>query len=408
MLKNKIKELDVIDCLIFLYIFSLPFIGIGIRFIRFTFSICDVVLILIVFICLYKILFKRFDVKIIPKELKTFILLCVIFFTAISLSLIGADNIKRAVYELIPYGCAFLIILVFSFYLLENKIKGLKIIYWGFISSLIVISLFSFFYFSSLPIKETVFISNYKYIFFTRHYTQLAVFVYICFCVYLISRFKTGNNITDKIVPVVLPVLAVLTVLQTQSRTGLFVMFLLVAYFYIRNIKYIRKDLLIIAVIIGLVFVFLNIGSYKRPLSLFKFVSSGEYTNRFRINIFTQAISAFKSRPINGVGLGNFWAILGENKWEAHSTFLAILSETGLLGFISFCAMSVWYLKTVIFGLTKGITKKLDYIMVFFGIFVLFFQHHLLRERWCWVFFTYCFLYSYIDSQISFGKKCYA
>ncbi len=397
MLKNKLKELKLIDYLFFAYIFFLPFIRIGLKVIRFTFSICDVILILIFLFYLHKILFQKFDYTKIHNISKIFFILYVIFFISISISVIGVSNMKEATGELLAYFYALIIILLFSFYIKERDRKGLQIIYWAFVSSLIIISLFSLFYLTKFPIKKLVYHNNYKYRFFTRKPNQLAIYIYICFCIYLISKFKTGNKIIDILLPVLLPVLTVIASLFTQSRTGLFVAVLLAIYFYIRNIKHIRKELLIIIIIIGLLFIFKNKHIFIRPLEVFKYIKSGEYIDPIRVEMFTQAIKAFKHNPVTGTGLGNFRTVWHIN--EIHNVFLAILAETGLIGFIPFCILFIWMLITIVFKLARQIFRKIDYIMVFLGSFIYSYQHYVLRERWIWVFLIYLVLYSYIESK---------
>lgn len=397
MFKDKLKGLKFIDYLIFFYIFFLPFIRIGIRVLRYTFTICDVILAVIFLRYIYLILFKKFNFAKIYNVTKKFLILYSIFLICISVSIIGVKNLNNAIAELLAFIYAFIIILVFSLYLLERGKKGLQIIFSSFTISLIIISLLSFTILIKIGQHNILYHSDHKYIFFTFLPNQLSMFLIVCFCIFFISnRNFLKSNIFNDIIKIILPVLFVIAEFFTQSRTGVFVAILLAIYFYIKNIRYLRKSVLFIIIILGLVFLFKKIDDFRRPLSVFKSIISGEYTDDIRIEMFTKAIEAFKSNPITGTGLGNFRGIWHTH--EVHNTFLAILAETGLLGFISFCVLFIWFFIRIVFKLVRKISRKIDYIIIFIAMFIYNFQHYVLRERWNWVLFIYLLLFSYMEN----------
>lgn len=104
-------------------------------------------------------------------------------------------------------------------------------------------------------------------------------------------------------------------------------------------IKYLLLCLLVIAMLI------LPFKSYLFPyteLRLTEKASSGMH-----FFVMESAISMFLSNPLTGVGIGNFGATYGRyfkpgfEYYNPHSTYLALLSETGLFGF--FLQMVIYY-----------------------------------------------------------------
>jgi O-antigen ligase len=71
--------------------------------------------------------------------------------------------------------------------------------------------------------------------------------------------------------------------------------------------------------------------------------------------VMKSAFSMFLSNPLTGVGIGNFGEAYGKyfkpgfEYYNPHSAYLAILSETGLLGFLLYMAIYYYILKQILF-----------------------------------------------------------
>ncbi len=113
-----------------------------------------------------------------------------------------------------------------------------------------------------------------------------------------------------------------------------------------------------------------------------------------RIKHWAVAIEMFKDKPLTGVGNGNYvtlhakyiekypqYIVLGEENFPTHNSYLKVLSEVGIIGFIPFLLMhvlivvrgiKVCYLYDKYKGIVKGIVVSL----------VIFLQVNLLDNMW--------------------------
>lgn len=397
----KLFSVRILDILFFLYFFLLSFIRFGIGVGHYTFSIPDIVLVLIFIIYAFK-LFNKFNIS---KVSKKFIVLYIIFFAGISLSLIGIKDIKIAFLELLAYFYGFSVIFIFSVYLSERKEKGLKIIFYSAVFTLLIIFLSSLLLFTNLKLKNIMLFKWWNYVFFVSMPNQLAIFLIICFNIYLIGRKYIDNlKIWTNIINVILPLLFFFSVILTGSRTGFVISFILVVYSYFiefKKLKSIRKIILFLVILLILSGLF-SVMFYKtehpsllfkRAINVYNNIKACSFTKGdVREENFNDAIKAFLTRPINGVGLGNIWK--NYSKWEIHSSYLSILSEAGIIGFVPFIILLGYILYFII-----RYNRKLEYFVVYFSVLLYSMQHHILRERWTWLFFIYLLIYMHFKKK---------
>jgi len=392
------KKYDLIDYLIFLYVFFLPFIKIGIVIIHYTFSISDFILIIILFRYLVYIYKKGINLFNINKSVCIFISLYGLFFISILMSTIWVKNINNAIAEVLAYLYAFGVIIAFTLYLFEKQEHGVFVVFMGFVYVSFVVAIFSLTGFLPIDIKK-IFYDSTKYRFLMVKTSQLAMFLLISFGIYLISINYLMEKIRHNIIlNILFPPLVTIAIFFTQSRTATFVSAIFLLYFYIRYMNLWNKKvfLFMFAFFLSLLIYFIiKPPDYiKRAISVFYAISKGEYIDNIRVIMFKRAIEIFIEHPFFGVGLGNFKGNYFTH--EAHNTILALLSQTGMIGTIPFIIFVGWYFVTVVFKFTKNIYKRLDYLIIFGGLFVYHMEHYVLRERWNWVFFVYILFFSYL------------
>ncbi|KPL04542.1 MAG: hypothetical protein AMJ90_00395 [candidate division Zixibacteria bacterium SM23_73_2] len=113
--------------------------------------------------------------------------------------------------------------------------------------------------------------------------------------------------------------------------------------------KNLRAIVLTILLLLLLIIPFYNYLSYSIEYRLVEKVSS-----KIHFFVMKAAWDMFLSNPITGVGIGNFGAYYGRyinpgfDYYNPHSTYLAILSETGILGFIVHMAIYLFVLKQIL------------------------------------------------------------
>ena len=198
-------------------------------------------------------------------------------------------------------------------------------------------------------------------------------------------------------------IIQLMALIFTQTRnawitSGLLLLSLIFQFiFFNKNVKIasIKKLFISFAILVIVVFVAYQAGrfnptTYER-LSALKPASDNELRiNTFvtRVFIWNTAWNAFKSNPIIGVGLYNFKFVskhyntidpvlykLFVEKVSPHETFLEILCETGIIGFIGFSFFLFAWLRMARNNLKICSTERERYIalMIFWSsIFILF------------------------------------
>jgi O-antigen ligase len=153
--------------------------------------------------------------------------------------------------------------------------------------------------------------------------TNIRLFLYFVFCIlFLVVLFFTKSFG------------ALLGVLVAGG-------FWLVVYLYNKN-----KQKLLLGVIFAIFALIVIVGSIK--------ISSIEGSKSFdaRFVIWSQAINVFVEHPLTGIGPGTFEAYFPPYpKWgvpQPHNIFLAFLIQTGLIGFIGFILILIWFFSRIL------------------------------------------------------------
>jgi O-antigen ligase len=111
-----------------------------------------------------------------------------------------------------------------------------------------------------------------------------------------------------------------------------------IIYFYQKNKKILAMGLIIIGFAIILVFGLIKIQSIE-----------GLKSFDARFAIWDKAINAFLENPFTGIGPGTFELYFPPfPKWgvpQPHNIFLAFLIQTGLVGFVGFILILIWFYK---------------------------------------------------------------
>lgn len=125
---------------------------------------------------------------------------------------------------------------------------------------------------------------------------------------------------------------------------------------------------------------------FERALSIYDF---SETSNKGRLQIWKETAISISYNPILGVGFGNYPLILGEKLSaskkgsSAHSIYLDIAAETGILGMIVFILIAAEILR---FSYNLFFTLKTEYLKILAGSF--------------FVYFSWIFAYSIFDVVI--------
>ncbi len=146
---------------------------------------------------------------------------------------------------------------------------------------------------------------------------------------------------------------------KTESRSSWLALFIAVPLFFLVAARASGKGWLYagaaLAVLVVLGLLFPDI--VQRRISAL-FASSGTSSFDRRIYFYGGAWRAFLSSPVIGNGLGNFLLFLPKFRspdyWiarsedivpHAHNEYLELLSETGILGFLAFCAVLFFFIR---------------------------------------------------------------
>ena len=124
---------------------------------------------------------------------------------------------------------------------------------------------------------------------------------------------------------------------------------------------------------------FIAIITFFSPLRrrLFSYGTLHPYTWGDRVVMWKAALRIFERYPVLGAGIGNYELLMykvvnpeeygGKHHLHAHSTYLEVLSETGVLGLLSFLFIFVVFFKNKF----RELKEKIDSINLSLVIMVL-------------------------------------
>lgn len=179
--------------------------------------------------------------------------------------------------------------------------------------------------------------------------------------------------------------LALFSISLTASRTSLFAIVPAVIYiFWPKRVDFGRFIVISIFLVISiLVFrALLPSGVIERFASTSTSISSANFGGR--INLWRETIVLFLRHPLIGNGSGTLFTIIGS---ESHQTFLSILAETGLIGFLLFaCILGIVVNQAV--RLPKGYSGLWLAIIFVWAIGVLSLSFEFRKATWLFLSFV--------------------
>lgn len=183
----------------------------------------------------------------------------------------------------------------------------------------------------------------------------------------------------------------------TSSRAGIIALIIAtgiyVVWYLIRaNIKLILAMLLSSAILTSLALYLGNfIPRVKRTIGAVVIViREGQFTDVWRLENWSNALTIFGSNPIFGYGIGNVWL---DFEYEVHNSYLSTLTETGVIGAASLSLLLILVLflaiKNVWMAERNGhpnlIAISRGLMVGLFSFYVYATQHQVLRHRHLWI-----------------------
>lgn len=187
----------------------------------------------------------------------------------------------------------------------------------------------------------------------------------ISFTLILIDK---ATDIKVKIILIPMITMGLFQLILTQSR-GMYLAFLIVVSLLI-ILKANKKILgILIALLVGILTIFKNTPYVQR----FKSISGGDGA---RTEIYKSAFNIFKKNPITGIGFDNF--IQATDYYEKasfyqhpHNMALKMLSEMGIIGFLSYFSM----MGAIVYKLWKNRSKLICEIMLAVIVLMLIYEN---------------------------------
>ncbi len=143
-----------------------------------------------------------------------------------------------------------------------------------------------------------------------------------------------------KIINVLYIPLAIFSILLTASRTSLFAIIpALIFILWPKKLDIGRLIIISIFLVISLLVirVLLPAGVIARLATASTSISTADFGGR--VNLWKAALTVFENHPVLGIGGGTIYTTIGS---AAHQTFLSVLAETGIIGFLLFtCILAI-------------------------------------------------------------------
>lgn len=179
-------------------------------------------------------------------------------------------------------------------------------------------------------------------------------FFFIGFLTFNLLFISSDNKGYKKIIAVINIALSLIVILKTGSRGGLISCSVLFAYLLVIKtntvkLSLIAKTAIVIVAILSVQIININFERYNTILDLKEdYNVTGE---EGRIALWQTGMRMMLSRPLTGVGMNRFNEGVGKDriarglaspKWQtAHNSLVQIGAETGIIGLIIFCLMSI-------------------------------------------------------------------
>ena len=353
-----------------------------------------------------------FFYKISDKNYYVYIGAFLIFIYSELLSIANVKSFSFFVSDLIPYMFSLVVIFTtFKYFSLPNKLESLsRIFYILFIT--ILCTTIPVYYQVFTSIKPIAFydLDEWRYTFLCQNPNQFGVFILLYF--FLITL------IAIKYFPLRLKYVLVLcyffipVALYSGSKAVTLIFFLnLILVNIVSFLKVNFKWRIVIAPMILFVLVInyqqwiesiqSTTGQVDRALSIFEALNkkgtSGVKVGGDSGKTMDEAKELFKEYPITGVGLANK-PMYSQSKYEIHNTYLKILAEAGIIGFIGFLCILFMPLFSLI-GSRSDLIIKLTGLILFILFAAMNWPHMLFRQRWVWFFMVMFYIIFRIDKN---------
>ncbi|MEO8515906.1 MAG: hypothetical protein ABI426_04135 [Flavobacterium sp.] len=192
-----------------------------------------------------------------------------------------------------------------------------------------------------------------------RHFGTTADFAHIMLCILIpvqCSGLMKKPDKQDKILLIVAVILGVVLLIGTTRISVIISLAVSIILLFFFNLKYLKKKtiLLIGSVSVAITALFLvlfpsiiNSIIYRAELRILN-RKSNTLAGDFFIDNSKLAWQLFTQHPIMGVGLGKSKIMVSGEEFSVHGTFFRLLSETGIVGCMSFMLLLVFIFSFVI------------------------------------------------------------
>ena len=263
-----------------------------------------------------------------------------------------------------------LFVLIWLIWQVSQDKKSIKILEQAYVLGLLI-SIIAIFI-SYLKGEQSVYL-RYSALGFNANDIAIAIAFGIPLSWFLFLEF---NNIFLKFVNFVIMICSLAAIILTGSRSGMIVgsigfLYLLIVFSDINMRQKIITCLILLSCVAIIVF-FINSATFQRILTVKSELTHGTWGGR--IIIWKIGIKQWFDNPILGIGIGCFKQTV---KWQghvasSHNTFLQILVETGIVGFILFMAInSLLFKKIISLPLLERKLFFIIFIAIFLGLSVL-------------------------------------
>ncbi len=352
-------------------------------------------------------------VRKVKKEYEPYLIGFLFFIFTLLMSFVNARSTKLFVSDLIPYIFSFLVLItcLIFFSNISSNVNSLKNIFKILFITFLLTNI-PVYYQIITGIKPLSFYDpdGWRYTFLCQNPNQFGVYIILySFLIVILSvkYFKQYINYVGFSLLLFIP-----TALYSGSKTVALIFALnlvIFSFIFFSNTPWrIRLTILPIA----LVYISFNIvewaekitettGQAERALQIFdqlsKRKSDQEVVGGDSGASMDEALRLFKNYPLTGVGLANK-PMYSPVVTEIHNTYLKVLAESGIIGFIGFITI---FLLPIIYMFRAHQSLQLKvYSLIFYLLFAsMNWPHMLFRQRWVWFFMVMIFIISQIDAN---------
>jgi O-antigen ligase len=393
------------------YVFFLPFIKVGLGVSYFVFSVADISIVLAgVFLAIRYLRYRDLRIN---SEYRQLLFVQALFMFFLLPSMLTNPFKINFLLELLPFAQAFIVSSCFLALFSEERIINKGLILKSYLAS---------FFISMIPMLIGMFLNTMQTSWLKVFFNDGQKYQFLCkspnqytFFVLVAIMFTVLNEDFPFILQLIIVMFGGAAVLLSGSRSGAVIFFIISLYIVlnllIRVLKgKIKKMNILLFVSLGAVFSFMVIPflaqrfwNTGRSLSGLQYILKGQYGDAYRQEQFKQAWELFKGHPWTGIGLGNFLRVSPDGH-EIHNSFLSILTEAGIFGFMGLLFLQFFLFWTVARSSKRSLMRING--LVILGVCLLsMIPHHILRERWLWLLYIVIFVY-FSQSGIKKNNTC--